>query len=113
MSRDDWPEMSYTAAMMVDLPLPPTRRVVAWRSRENVSEEERLKNKQIVRLNARQRSLLAHLESGGELPAPRYTGGYIGEKRAIERLCRLGVWRTSWSEPVYEDEVLTTPVHGE
>jgi len=112
VSREDWPEMSYTGAMMADLQrkgtAPPPRKVVAYRDRENVSEEERQKNKETVRLNARQRALLAHLESDGELPAPRYAGGYVGQKHATERLCRLGVWRVSWSDPVFEDDLPVT-----
>ncbi len=108
MSRDDWPEMSYTGAMMEDLRrkgiAPPHRKVIGSRSMENVSEEEREKNKATVRLNVRQRALLAHLESDGELPAPRYARSYFGQKHATARLCRLGVWRETWLEPVFEDD---------
>ena len=38
------------------------------------------------------------------MPAPKYTSGYIGEKRAINRLCGLDVWRRSWLEPVFKEE---------
>ena len=112
MSREDWPEMSYTAAMMEDLRLNmgPSRKVIGYRDKENVSEEQRDKTKATVRLNARQRTLLPHLKSNRELPAPCYAGGYTGEKSAIARLCNLGVWRETWSEAIYEDDAPeTTP----
>lgn len=105
MSRDDWPEMSYTAAMMADH-APRRRKVIGYRSCENVSIEECARRKQAVRLNARQQALLAHLESKRELPAPRYANGYIGQKQAEERLERLGVWRVTWLSVLLEGDSL-------
>ena len=115
MSRDDWPEETYTGAMMADLQrrgtASPLRKVIGYCSKEKVSVEQRGKSKETVRLNARQRALLAHLESDGELPAPRYARGYIGQKLATARLCRLGVWRVTWLSPVFEDDVPATTPH--